>query len=46
MTEIQRFAVGNVMLTRAPYFDAALPPEAVAFLRSGDAALEHQPAAA
>ena len=94
MTEIQRFDVGHVMLTRVPYFDTELPPEAVAltepdvasvswaapvwaesaaavrvgqvfwiiesgghtivvdpccasdaFLRSGDAALEHQAAA-
>ena len=30
MTDTQRFSVGSVRLTRVPYFDVTLPPEAVA----------------
>ena len=39
MTPVQRFDVGTVRLTRVPYFDVTLPPDAVALTEDEIAAL-------
>lgn len=39
MTEVQRYQVGAVRLTRVPYFDVTLPPDAVALTEAEVAAI-------